>query len=500
MKQLGTNCRSCGRALSGGVLLLAWLTAHGCGDDEPEMYAKPPGRDGGEDSDASDRGGRGGRGGAGGRSGSAGDAGDGEAGSGGSSQAGRGGSDAVSGSGGSEGGAGDASVAPSDPCELTDDQNEFGTMDLAPPAILPYTDDGFAMATGTVGFGVAYQKDGCSGAIEAIAVKGSGEFAMPWTALDLCSSTRDMALLHTGQGWRMVWVDNHEGSAELQSMLLVENMMGNVGDLRTRVTENDLRESRPVLAEVGEGPLLAYIATSVNEEDATTKTRIASLVLDGQAPPQDVIGEDAERWPEALALTQISEDAAALAWVDERAKLGVWLQLTDLTGAPQGEPMLLTDVVSTGSTVDLAARPEGEGGAALYSIRVGGVNQEVRFRRLGEDGALVADEVKIVAAPQQGRDGSIARLGGGFVIAYRALPGGVITAPEIRLAFITPEGNIMKDAGGDLISYKVADAAESGGRVTVRVSTDGQLLIGFVDATAAGNELRLVRRRLDCPL
>ncbi|HKP64277.1 MAG TPA: hypothetical protein VJV78_46390 [Polyangiales bacterium] len=479
------------------AVLFACLGSSGCDKEKPPKYATPRHRDAEVDFDAgpdgssvepgadgstsdgsvdpetdaavSGSGGKGGKGGTGGSGGSAG-------------SSGRGGS------GGSAGASGKSGQEPA-PCTVSDEDNSYTT------ATTTTDDSRVSMAIGKTGFGVAYAAPNCK--IQVLPVLSSGLFNSPIDALEDCATTiRELSLLHVTDGWRLVWIDNNAGSAELQTMLLRDDMSERVGELRARLTTNTLREQRHVLANVGGSPLLAFIAM----DPVSSKQRISTLVLDGQASPQDVVTEASGHKPSNLALTQIGANEAALAWVEEDGHPGVWLQRTNLQGVAQGDPIQLSDVLSAGSVVDLAARDIGEGGAVLYSLNVGGLNQEVRIRRLDETGQLLADERKIVGAPLQARDGSFARLGGGYVVAYRAMPGGPITSPEIRVTFISKEGTLQHDPQGGLLSYKLADASGAGGRVTVRVSTDGELLVSYVDATPNGEQLKLIRKRLDCAL
>jgi hypothetical protein len=71
---------------------------------------------------------------------------------------------------------------------------------------------------------------------------------------------------------------------------------------------------------------------------------------------------------------------------------------------------------------------------------------------------------------------------------------------EIRLTFVSKEGNLQRDSAGRVTTYLLAEASTGGGRITARVSRDGQLLVGFLDTTASGQQLRLIRKRLDCAL
>jgi hypothetical protein len=208
--------------------------------------------------------------------------------------------------------------------------------------------------------------------------------------------------------------------------------------------------------------------------------------------------DDATYKPVSLAFAQIGTQNGAIAFIDEAGDPGVWLIKLDATVAPVGAPLRLTDLVVAGNSVDLGTRSE-DGGAVLYSVNVE-ANQEVRFRRLDKNGGFLGGEVKIVGAPLQARDASLARIGGGYVVAYRQLSTANMPSSEVRLTFITKEGNVNKDSAGRLISYRVADASPNGGRVTVRLSNDGQLLIGFMDMASGMPQLRLLRKRLDCTL
>jgi hypothetical protein len=259
-----------------------------------------------------------------------------------------------------------------------------------------------------------------------------------------------------------------------------------------------LVEQRPVLASLNGVPYAAFIA----KDPETNKLRISTVGVDTTPDVKDVLPESDTRKPAAIAFRQIGKNNAVVAWTDEAGSgtQGVWVRATDLTGAPTGDPQLVSDIASAATTIDLAARDaENEGGAIVYSVNLGDTS-EVRFRRISSTGDVLADEVKIVSGALQGRDASIARLSGGYVIAYRALPGGTVTEGEIRLTIVSKEGTLMRDAVGNLYTFKVASAGAGGGRITMRLSNEGQLLVGFVDGDASMKQLRLVRKRLDCPL
>jgi hypothetical protein len=477
------------RAVRAGLIIAA-LAAPGCGDDDTRPVAHR--RDAGSEMDS----GPDGEVGAGDRDGSQPDKdGSSEDDDGGTATGGKGGKGGSSGSGGGSGGMGGSGGKPSMPdptrCEVSEEDNSW----FAP---VPFAGEGqYSLTIGSTGFGVAYrQSDGCDD-IQVMPVQVTGDFSMPATLVEDCSKIREVSLLHVGQGWRLIWVDNSAGSNELQMMQLTEDMSSFVGDMRTRLTENELlEERRPVLTTLKDVPIAAFIA----QDTVTNKYRIATVGLSGPDSVKDVVAESDERKPVNLAFRQIGDANAVVAWSDEVGLPGVWVQRTDLEANPVGDPVLVSEVASPGTTVDLAARDaENEGGAILYSVNLGGTS-EVRFRRLNALGEVLADEIKVVSGALQGRDASFARLGGGYVIAYRALPGGAITENEIRITFVSKEGILMRDAGGTLVSFKVASAGQATGRTTLRVSNDGQLLIGFIDGSASTTQFRVVRKRLDCTL
>lgn len=495
-----------GRTAVSVTLVVAALAAHGCGDDDggrkvasyPDAGSEPDsGPDASDSADASrskdatteddDAGSSasGGKGGHGGKGGSGGKAGSG-------SKAGAGGSGGTSASG-SGGSGGSTETPPEERCLELESDNSWST------TVMFGDDTQYALTTGTTGFGIAFGgMPGCDD-IQVAPVQSSGAWPMPQSVLgDDCSVIRDLSMLHVASGWRVAWLDNSSGSLELQGMLLSEDMSMILGDMRTRLTDNMLTEQRPVLASLNGVPYAAFIA----KDPETNKLRISSVEVDTTPNVKDVLPENDTRKPVALAFRQIGKSNAVVAWTDEigSGTQGVWLQATDLSGAPTGSPQQVSNLVSSGTTVDLAARDaENEGGAIVYSVNLGDTS-EVRFRRLSNTGEVLADEVKVVSGVLQGRDASVARLGGGYVIAYRALPGGSVTEGEVRLTIVSKEGTLMRDSTGNLYTFKVASAGSGGGRTTLRVSNEGNLLVGFVDGDSSMRQLRLVRKRLDCPL
>jgi len=356
-------------------------------------------------------------------------------------------------------------------------------------------EEGFAVALGITGFGVAFQADDC-GAIGSLPVAATGAYLMPHLMFDDCSAiVRSVSLVHVDGGFRMAWVDNRSGSSELQTLLLSEAMGAPDPTMPTRVTTNQRRERRAAQWKLGSAHFLTWISSDPDGRNA----QIEQLSTDTADEPHVLVAADSGYNPTRIALAQLGKQQGVLAFVSESSKPGAWLLPLDTAGTPVGSPTVLSPFVTTGNAIDVTTR-EVDGGAVIYSIDVGDNGHEVRFRRLDSQGAFLTDDIKLVPTPLQARDAGIARLGDGYVVGFRSLPTNGEARGEIRMMFITKEGNVQRDSFGGLISYPVADASPDGGRVSVRVSTDGQLLITFLDTAASGTKLRLVRKRLDCTL
>ncbi len=360
---------------------------------------------------------------------------------------------------------------------------------------------GFSLVPGQTGFGLAYRGLGsgsCAQDIDVMHIPATTGFPQPHSVLPDCKRVTDVALLGQSDGWRVAWVDNFTNMAELHTLALDLDMNVPDGQMRRQVTDNQQQlEKKPVLREVAGRPLAAWITDdmSVTPDGFRITTQ---LLDDGAAEPNDVVKESDGQRPQSIALSQIGEAAAALGWVGPLENPGVWLQRLNMNGAAVDVPIKLTDKVAASSSIELADRVNG--GAAIYSIEIDGYPQ-VRFRRLDVDGMPLADERTIVGPPLRAQGASLATLGGGYAVAYRALPGGDITEPEVRLTFVTKEGNVIRDAGGKLVSFPIGPATLAEGRTYVSVSVEGEIMIAWIDADPSGaahNLLRVVRRHLDC--
>lgn len=366
---------------------------------------------------------------------------------------------------------------------------------------VPFGDEGgHAMVPGGTGFGVAYRADDGCDLIHGTFVASTGPLPQGHGLIgaDVCTVYRDLALLRDGDRWWLSWVDNLTGSAELHARSLSADML--MAGPIVRVTDNGVAERRPVMADAGMGPLLAWI-----EGDGERGIMVRALA-DTNGDSRTIVSPGGDHRPTRLALSAMGgELGAAVAWVNEEGDRGIWVQPLTPEAEAVGSPVELTDFASAGSTVDVAARTRGGdaelGGAAVYSVIVDGESAQVRFRRLDREGQPVEVERTLVGRPLRATDASITELGDGYVVAYRALPDGAeVLSPEIRLLFVTREGSVARNPSGRPVTHRVAGSAMTGGRVSVRASIEGQLLVSWLDfnPNTGQNALKMVRRRLDC--
>lgn len=359
-------------------------------------------------------------------------------------------------------------------------------------ALSASTSSGFAMVVN------ASSMNGCTNNVGVALLPSMGALPNPTPILSDCKITRDVAILGVAGGFHVAWVDNATETAELHRVLLDKELKP-MGELeRTTVTNSaDELEVRPVLAQVSDRPLLSWITRNAE----AGQRGVMAQFLDGEDTETfEMIGADEGHDPQGLAMSRISiEGRGAVAWVGPQSNPGVWLQPLDDTGHPEGGPVKLTSRVGASSSVDLA--PRVDGGGAVYSIVIDSLPQ-VRFQRLDEDGLPRGDERALVSPPQRAQDASIAGLGGGYAIAYRELPSAGQAAAEIRLMFVSKEGNVTRDAQGRVVSFLIGESSLATGRTTVEVSLDGVLMIGWLDAAASGNgnQLKVARRSLTCAI
>jgi len=377
-------------------------------------------------------------------------------------------------------------------CELMEGNAWEGEVDVV-------DEGGFALVPGPTGFGLAYRSRPVNGTcpnIEVMHIPASTGFPEPSAVLADCKQITDVSLSKAGSSWQLAWVDNFTNVGELQTAALDGEMRLPDGTGRRTLTSNGtVTELRPVVKEVGDRPFVIWVERNRNPETDVETNRIVGQWIDGDGGPIEIVGDTEGHAPQRLALSQVGEENAAVAWVGPEDNPGVWLQPIASDGTRAGLPVKLTDRVAAGSSIDLAQREDG--GAAVYSIEIDG-RPQVRFRRLDRSGTPIGEERILIGTPLRAQDASVFALAGGYAVVYRALPGGSVTETEVRMTFVSKDGSVMRDPTGALQSFLIAPATVATSRLYVVVSVEGQIMVGWIDADTESNALKLVRQRLDC--
>ncbi|GAB5546328.1 MAG: hypothetical protein SangKO_060880 [Sandaracinaceae bacterium] len=336
---------------------------------------------------------------------------------------------------------------------------------------------GFAAAAD--GFGVVWNetRDG----FPDIYGQRIGSDGIPGPEVEITSDpSQDRApqITPVGTQWIAAYVSN-EGTTgfELRTQLLSADL-SLVGSPNIVTDTPAQLEDNPVFLGGASGVLLSWV-----EDDmiALTRTgRARALNADGSASGGVQTTTAAANKPGQIAIGEL-DAGPVLVWSEGVGGTGdVLMQGLDASGARRGAVSTLSAEGNADGTVDAALGVTG--GAVVFGVLVGGVRSEVRFRALDMEGALVGDERILTDPPTVGTDASIARFAGGYVVSYRALPEGGMPA-QIRVLLVSEFGDVVE-------TITLTDAAEGGGRTTVRVTGDGQIGVAWADDAAGGTEVR----------
>jgi len=157
------------------------------------------------------------------------------------------------------------------------------------------------------------------------------------------------------------------------------------------------------------------------------------------------------------------------------------------TGERDRDSWVLTSEAGAFGSIELGT--DDEGGGVIYSLGQA-ESRQLWFQQLDRNGQaapiVTAMDVggpsppkRVVGPPYKAIDASIAKLGVGYAVAYRALPGGMVTSPRIRVHFLDRVGQIIGVSD-------VALASEFGGRTAIEAAVDGRIVLGWTDTTEDG--------------
>jgi hypothetical protein len=337
-----------------------------------------------------------------------------------------------------------------------------------------------ATGAGPVGFALAWSA--LAGGIENVwmAEMSSTEESVSVQQLTTgITVSRSPAVAPSDVGWLVAWTTNEIADFDVRA--------------RAWLGGAPVSDAQPLTARAGLDDDAQLLATTTGALATWIEARTGGAVAVSRAVGLDAIPSAAQvdSSPAGRSITRprIARRSGgfSLAWVDSGSSVrDALLQPLDTSGAPAGAIVPLTGEGNADGTLDLAATESG--GAAVIGVLVGGARPEVRGRALSATGTALGTEVPVVTTPETGRDASIARLAGGYVVAYRGLD---TATPELRVAFLSDDLQIR------FRTLVVGEIATTGGRLTIRVSGEGRMIVGWADVVGEETRIRAARIRCD---
>ncbi|MCG8554115.1 MAG: hypothetical protein MJD61_02325 [Proteobacteria bacterium] len=299
-----------------------------------------------------------------------------------------------------------------------------------------------------------------------------------------CDVLAAPALSPSGRRWLAAWVHKPLGSSEVRVAALDPGSGANSKLQDRRLDQTGWRKTSVALVGDESSALAAWAET----DPASGQRFIKARRVTAQGAPAGIEHTVAALGDEQafdLGLGPVGNGATVLAYRTQ-SPLGsqVRLQVLDSEGRASGSSQEVSKAAFVAEHVDLATGAEG--GAIMYSFTIGGASRQIRLRRIDAMGSVVGAELPVVSNPFQGTGASIALHPQGYVAAYRALRGGAVREPSIRVAFLDRVGTLIERTDVSL-------AAEAGDPPAIDVGNDGRMALAWSDIEAGMRRLRAVQ-------
>jgi hypothetical protein len=340
----------------------------------------------------------------------------------------------------------------------------------------------------------------CIDAMFVSELEGPSGVGKPSTtlALDPCSTIEHSAIAYNGTSWLLGSVDARMDSRDLW----VQAFDGKNKYTANRVTNNVADEREVALLSLSKDSVLAAWVEQPLDGGATT-LKLRPLNAQGKPTGDEVtLDQPMGSWTiGGLSMTAFSDTLFGLGYrrVSDTGTSEIVLDVVGPTGARDRDSWVLSPSAGSKGSVDLAS--DGVGAGAIYSL-VQGTSDQLWFQRLGQDGRAApvtsggktggpSEAVRIVEPPAKALDASLAKLPTGYAVAYRALPGGDVDSPRIRVHFLDRFGRIIGDSDAALASM-------NGGRTAIKAAYDGRVVVGYSDTDADSGETTIIALKLPC--
>jgi len=338
----------------------------------------------------------------------------------------------------------------------------------------------------------------CLEALYLAQLEGASGIAPEITAaIDPCSTIEHVTVAHSGEHWLLGSIDSRENARDLWAQSYDQDA-DQAGE-GYRVSDSPGGESEAMLAPTTAGnAIAAWVEYDLGSDSSSLMAR--ALDADGKPRHEIVVLEAGVTGSFAgLTLSRVGPSLIALGYrsFDREGRSELVIDVLDAETAERNrEPWIVTSDGGPNGSIDISGDDEGAG--VIYSV-IQSTSHQLWFQRLGPDAVplsdsgsvgTAADAVRVIGPPYLALDASIARIPAGFIVAYRALDGGQIHSPSIRVHFLDRFGRVIGQSG-------VALASEFGGRTSVEAAYDGRVVVAWSDGSEA-SETTLFAVKLPC--
>ena len=294
-----------------------------------------------------------------------------------------------------------------------------------------------------------------------------------------------------GAGYVVAWTDNSADDFEIHARTVAGTTLGAI----QRITNRVGRDDSPSLVSLGGGNMLV----SWVEERGTMRVPVVRPIAPTAAATgtaHDVSATGNVGQP----VLAPREGGAVLLFTDTAGTFpDVILQRLEASGVSMGAREVLS--AERDATGDVDVGLTAIDGAAVFGANVGGARLDVRVRLLDGRGTPGRSEYSLNEGEELGDSASVARLRAavgwssecrdGYAVAYRSYPGAG-APPVLRLLLISAGAEVVR-----AVNLSPPNISSQGGRTTLRISEDGQLLVAWTDTREDRVDMRAARIRCD---
>jgi hypothetical protein len=317
----------------------------------------------------------------------------------------------------------------------------------------------------------------------------SGPAPAARTVTEGTATHEEPSIVASGGGYVVAWTDNSADDFEIHARTVSGMTLGAI----QRITNRMGRDDAPTLIGVGSDVLAGWV-----EERGTSRVPVVRP-LSATAAPTGTAHDVTVTGNIGRPILAPREGGAVIAYSDTVAGLpDVFLQRVDASGASVGAREMLSGEHNATGDIDVGLTALD--GAAVFGANLDG-RRDVRIRRLDGTGTPSVAEYAANRDAEFGDSASVARLReavgwsrdcrDGYAIIYRSYPGAG-AAPVLRLLLIDAGAQVVR-----VVDLNIPDISAQGGRTTLRISGDGQLLVAWTDAHADRVDMRAARIRCD---